>query len=536
MRKFILTNKRLCDDLIGCVPGEKDYDTIIYPPAMLTVSDGGFFEKTIGIYDCIPNSLMKKARIIASNAKVTDGLRTYGLPVSSAIFGSLPRIAIRQNYCRLTRNSVEQPQLLDLSLDFAVGVSKLYSKSIPKEYERHLKITRDNVHDEWIIPGTPFTTINFNLNNAIRYHRDKANQSGVMSNVIIIKKDVDGGLLVLPEYRIALSQNDGAIIIFDGQHIIHGVTPLTVNNDDGYRCSIVMYTLNGMKDCYPFSDEIEWAKKRRTAVENEYRSLSVQNSINKASNQIIARDAKRKKTNGTTPIVVHTVTKRGFHAMSFHVRSLSSDVKAIEETIGRNTYLKRGVTVEKNSSWTDLGANIGGFSVWAFAHGAASVVSVEANDVNASLCAKNITENKYIPDVRCVAVVEDSYSKSTVVIYTNNNPLAFRRHSVMKARKDSYPVEIPAMRFTELVKNTCVKMNVEGSEISILRDVEKITSPNFVSEYSFDVNPSMSVFWNIIKKLKRFYGRVELSKNKIPLSGDFPFYPPNCFIYASELK
>lgn len=248
----------------------------------------------LGVYLRLPPHVLKTMRHIAEHAKTTKGLRTYGLPMNSAIFGALPRIEIRQNYCRLTRNSVEQRELMAVVLDLAGDIAELYRKHLPGEYSRHLKMSVRDVLTEWLLPETPFSTVNFNLNHAIRYHRDRANQKGVMSNVIITRRNAEGGLLVLPEYRVALRQGDGALIIFDGQAVVHGVTPIRFG-EDGYRCSVVFYTLGGMKNCYPYAEEFERAKTDRTRIEDEYRTGLSRESIRRSVKLMDAAIVKRNK-------------------------------------------------------------------------------------------------------------------------------------------------------------------------------------------------------------------------------------------------
>ena len=297
MQTIRLKKKRDCGHLIGKEPSDSEYDAVIDPPARIVRNNGGLTDSVLGVYLKLPPKALKIMGHIARYAKTTKGLRTYGLPMNSAIFGALPRIEIRQNYCRLTRNSVEQRDLMALVLDFAGDIAKLYEKHLPGEYGRHLKMSVQDVLTEWLLPDTPFSTVNFNLNHAIRYHRDRANQKGVMSNVIITRQNVEGGLLVLPEYQVALRQGDGALIIFDGQAVVHGVTPIQFG-ENGYRCSVVFYTLRGMKNCYPYAEEFERAKVDRTRIEDEYRTELSRESIRKSvklMDSAIVKRGKREK-------------------------------------------------------------------------------------------------------------------------------------------------------------------------------------------------------------------------------------------------
>jgi len=62
---------------------------------------------------------------------------------------------------------------------------------------------------------------------------------------------------VFPEYGFALAQEDSYLAIFDGQSEIHGVMPIIKTKENPYRASIVYYTLENMKHCYPFKMEVE---------------------------------------------------------------------------------------------------------------------------------------------------------------------------------------------------------------------------------------------------------------------------------------
>jgi hypothetical protein len=140
---------------------------------------------------------------------------------------------------------------------------------LPEAYDYNLKRIRESVHADWRPTNTPFTTCNFNVNHAIKYHRDSGNFKGVFSNVLILKDGIAGGQLVFPELGIAFEQADGALGIFDGQKWIHGVTALQKTKPNGYRASIVYYALSGMKDCYPYKEEVARYKKIRVVKEDD---------------------------------------------------------------------------------------------------------------------------------------------------------------------------------------------------------------------------------------------------------------------------
>lgn len=265
MEDIKLTKVAQCEHLIGkqptCPVGE-----LIDKPAKLVSSDG----LVIGVYEKIPADLLGKLKRISSATVAVKGKRLLGLPTSSSIFGSLPRNPVRGDYCRLSSNSVKELNLLGLVQQCSRAVCDVYNRLLPEQYELQVSASAA-ILPEWVITKTPFTTVNFNKNTAIKYHRDKANQRGVFSSVIILRSGITGGELVLPEYGVSLAQSDGYMLLFDGQSVIHGVCPIVKTVASGYRTSVVLYAMKQMENCYPFAEERERIKKVRTKKESYWR-------------------------------------------------------------------------------------------------------------------------------------------------------------------------------------------------------------------------------------------------------------------------
>lgn len=254
-----------CSHLLGKQPSESEFDQVISKECTL-VSEG----KLVGLYTKLPRDLLSKLRTVACKTKPTKGKRTLGLPTASSIFGFLPRNPVRSDYCRLSGDSIKDANLLGAVQNCSRQISNIYKEVLPDQFKSQ-SLASAGISSEWKIEGTPFTTCNFNKNTAIKYHRDKANQKGVFSSVIIVRRDVTGGELVLPEYRTALAQRDGAVLLFDGQREIHGVCPVAKKKRAGYRFSIVLYAMQQMENCYPYADEIERRKVKRTEKESRWR-------------------------------------------------------------------------------------------------------------------------------------------------------------------------------------------------------------------------------------------------------------------------
>ncbi len=247
-------------------PDRSDYKELI-------TKDTIFFEngKPVILYKIIPKAQLSKIRHLVFDSKFIKAHRTNGTPTQSAVFGALPRVTHRHNYCRYTANTKNQKELNNDIFYFAKLIDGIYKDLLPEQHDLNLQIVEESVEAEYIIKDTPFTTVNLNINHAIKYHRDTGNFKNVFSNVLILKDAVAGGFLVCPEFNIAFGQQDGALILFDGQNIIHGVTPIKMKHENAYRCSCVFYSLADMKNCYPYKMELERVKKWRDEVESRFR-------------------------------------------------------------------------------------------------------------------------------------------------------------------------------------------------------------------------------------------------------------------------
>ena len=122
---------------------------------------------------------------------------------------------------------------------------------------------------DWTIGGSPFTSGIVNKNNQLKYHYDAGNFKGVLSNMVVFKKDVDGGHLVIPELDIVLEVEDNTLTIFNGQDILHGVSTIEYENEHAYRYSVVYYSLEQMWKCEPFGEEIKRIRKVKTEREKK---------------------------------------------------------------------------------------------------------------------------------------------------------------------------------------------------------------------------------------------------------------------------
>ena len=254
MKVFELNKIRDCIRLIKQTPAKNDYNLVIKENTLFTRNGAN-----VGLYIKINNKEIELIRKASLNTKYVKTYRTRkALPTQSSVFGSLPRIPLRNDYCRFSAQTKNEKTNANILFSFLPFLTEIYKTYLPAQYEHDLKVIAENVNTDYVIKKqAPFTTANINVNHAIKYHRDTGNFKKNLSNVLILKDGIVGGELVFPEYGFALSQEDGFLAIFDGQSEIHGVMPIIKTKENPYRASIVYYTLENMKHCYPFKMEVE---------------------------------------------------------------------------------------------------------------------------------------------------------------------------------------------------------------------------------------------------------------------------------------
>ncbi len=175
--------------------------------------------------------------------------------IASAIIGNLDPVGMQQ-YCRLTAFSGKEFDKYKSLFPLFVFIGEQMKKFAPERYNAQMEFV-NRTNKDWVIEGTPFTTITVNNSYPTGVHTDKGDLDEGISTLACIKKgDCEGGYLVLPEYRIAFKMGDRDLLIFDA-HQWHGNTKLEMNSDDAERISIVSYYRTKMEECGTAEEEYE---------------------------------------------------------------------------------------------------------------------------------------------------------------------------------------------------------------------------------------------------------------------------------------
>ena len=86
----------------------------------------------------------------------------------------------------------------------------------------------------------------------------------------------------MPEYDIKINLLNGSVAMFDGQAILHGVSPIVKTREDYYRYTIVYYSLKRMRDCIEPKEELQRVQAVKT---NTYRKRAEEIRANLSKNK-----------------------------------------------------------------------------------------------------------------------------------------------------------------------------------------------------------------------------------------------------------
>lgn len=206
-----------------------------------------------------------RARLEA--VKTQGGARTGGTRRQAVTFGTMPRVAIRKDYCKDGVMRREQPATYAAVMRLGLHASRAFERIAPLEYAEQLARVQASVLPCWRFHSTPFTSGIINRNSALTYHRDGGNFKGAWSAMVACSAGTVGGELVVPRYGFAADLSRPTLVLFNGQQDLHGVAPII--RGAGSRISVVYYALSACAKCLSPAEEIERIKRVRTERERK---------------------------------------------------------------------------------------------------------------------------------------------------------------------------------------------------------------------------------------------------------------------------
>lgn len=193
--------------------------------------------------------------------------RARAMPVASAIIGSVDPGGVYK-YCRQTAwTGKNMPQWQALQPLFQ-GITRHLREHVPDRYDAQMEEVRAT-EPEWIIPGTPFSTITVNNSYSTGCHQDKGDLDKGFSTIACLRYGkYTGGTLAFPEYRVGVNMKHGDLILMDA-HEWHGNTAIKCkcgfnlkrNCEDcgAERISVVSYFRTKMVHCDTMEGELRRA-------------------------------------------------------------------------------------------------------------------------------------------------------------------------------------------------------------------------------------------------------------------------------------
>ena len=210
------------------------------------------------------NDLNQLGEII-SKLDFNSSTRSANKGEKSLLFGAVNKSATKIGVCNqgvlLSKNS-EMDETV--RTDIAYLLDDILKEYLPERHKiARIKLLQKPIEPEYKFGDTNYTSGIINKNSAFNYHRDTGNLSNTYSSMIVFKKNVTGGHLVLPEYGIGFKLQNNSIINFYGKEIVHGVTPIIKHDKDAFRLSLVYYASQNLDKCLPFEEELKQAQNKK---------------------------------------------------------------------------------------------------------------------------------------------------------------------------------------------------------------------------------------------------------------------------------
>ena len=117
----------------------------------------------------------------------------------------------------------------------------LIKKLAPSIYETQVE-SMSKVKDKWRF-GKYFTSSISNYNISAGFHVDNAKIKGCINVIICKRSNSKGGCTTIPDYDATVDSCDNSMLVYPAWRNVHAVTPIIPLADDGYRNTLVFYSL-----------------------------------------------------------------------------------------------------------------------------------------------------------------------------------------------------------------------------------------------------------------------------------------------------
>lgn len=278
--------KRELDEKVGKVIGDDAYNVLLTGPSRVFMPNGQplcvylpgamrgvFTDEQYEILHSLRGDKTNNRGQASGSTATRSGAqkRQYYMHVSSNILGAFDPGGTFK-FCRLTAwtgKNLPRWEALRPALQAVAGSMREY---VPERYAAQMEEI-DQTHPDWVVPGTPFTTITVNNTYPTGVHTDKGDLDKGFSTIFALRRGrYTGGRFVFPEFRVAVDLQDGDLILMDA-HQWHGNTAIVCACGErrtsyceacgAERISVVSYMRTAMTKCGSEADEIDRAREYR---------------------------------------------------------------------------------------------------------------------------------------------------------------------------------------------------------------------------------------------------------------------------------
>lgn len=150
--------------------------------------------------------------------------RTRTVPIPSTIVGAFDPVGAHQ-YCRLTAFTGKETEKFSALFPLFGRIAEVFREHVTDRFLTQSARAAET-EPEWVVPGTPFTTITVNNTYPTGVHVDKGDLNEGFSCLAVLRRGAyRGGVLTFPKFRVGVDMQDGDVILMDA-HEAHGNTHL----------------------------------------------------------------------------------------------------------------------------------------------------------------------------------------------------------------------------------------------------------------------------------------------------------------------
>lgn len=126
---------------------------------------------------------------------------------------------------------------------------------------------RENIHPDWRMGDSCWTSGIVNDTAGLYYHYDRNNTPGTWSAMAVVRAGTRGGHFHIAEYDATLPCQDGALYFFPAMNMMHGVTPIKQSLKGGYRFTAVYYSVKRFQGLPGAAEAVHNAQARQADLE-----------------------------------------------------------------------------------------------------------------------------------------------------------------------------------------------------------------------------------------------------------------------------